>query len=167
MLGEDILVAPILEEGAVTRDIYLPAGTWEDGNTGEIYEAFVLCAIYVTVESKPLILDKLGETLTGVTCTVTGMILDKLGETLTGVTCTVTGILRKCSSSEEQTAQPGILRKCSSSEEQTAQPVTAINAGDGTAIAEPETATQRRIIQAGSCQAGYRMDRTGTCRRVA
>lgn len=38
MLGEDILVAPILEEGAVTRDIYLPAGTWEDGNTGEIYE---------------------------------------------------------------------------------------------------------------------------------
>ncbi|KAK9700827.1 hypothetical protein QE152_g31004 [Popillia japonica] len=151
MLGEDILVAPILEEGAVTRDIYLPAGTWEDGNTGEIYEAFVLCAIYVTVESKPLILDKLGETLTGVTCTVTGMILDKLGETLTGVTCTVTGILRKCSSSEEQTAQP----------------VTAINAGDGTAIAEPETATQRRIIQAGSCQAGYRMDRTGTCRRVA
>lgn len=50
--------------------------------------AFVLCAIYVTVESKPLI-------------------LDKLGETLTGVTCTVTGILRKCSSSEEQTAQPG------------------------------------------------------------
>ncbi|KAI4463784.1 glycosidase family 31 [Holotrichia oblita] len=38
MLGEDILVAPVLEEGAVTRDIYLPSGTWEDGNTGEIYE---------------------------------------------------------------------------------------------------------------------------------
>lgn len=26
MLGERILVAPILDEGAVSRDIYLPAG---------------------------------------------------------------------------------------------------------------------------------------------
>ena len=35
MLGNDILVAPVLEEGAVSRDIYLPSGTWrtEDGRT--------------------------------------------------------------------------------------------------------------------------------------
>ena len=29
MLGDDILVAPVVVEGAVTRDIYLPVGTWE------------------------------------------------------------------------------------------------------------------------------------------
>jgi len=28
MLGDDILVAPVLHEGAVVRDIYLPRGTW-------------------------------------------------------------------------------------------------------------------------------------------
>ncbi|GJQ75090.1 hypothetical protein Trydic_g9703 [Trypoxylus dichotomus] len=38
MLGEDILVAPILEEGAVSRNIFLPAGSWVDGNSGRVYE---------------------------------------------------------------------------------------------------------------------------------
>jgi len=30
LLGNNILVAPVLESGAVTRDIYLPTGTWMD-----------------------------------------------------------------------------------------------------------------------------------------
>ncbi|PSN45174.1 hypothetical protein C0J52_03943, partial [Blattella germanica] len=30
LLGDDLLVAPILEEGARARDIYLPEGTWRD-----------------------------------------------------------------------------------------------------------------------------------------
>nr|CAD7456726.1 unnamed protein product [Timema tahoe] len=30
LLGEDILVAPVLEEGATSRDIYLPQGLWRD-----------------------------------------------------------------------------------------------------------------------------------------
>ncbi|XP_069697293.1 myogenesis-regulating glycosidase-like [Periplaneta americana] len=30
LLGEDILVAPILDQGALERDIYLPAGSWRD-----------------------------------------------------------------------------------------------------------------------------------------
>lgn len=30
LLGEDILVAPILEQGATSRDIYLPKGRWRD-----------------------------------------------------------------------------------------------------------------------------------------
>ncbi|XP_049791615.1 myogenesis-regulating glycosidase-like isoform X2 [Schistocerca nitens] len=30
LLGEDLLVAPVLEEGAVSRDIYLPKGIWRD-----------------------------------------------------------------------------------------------------------------------------------------
>lgn len=33
LLGESILAAPVLEQGAVTRHIYLPRGTWTDGNT--------------------------------------------------------------------------------------------------------------------------------------
>nr|CAD7400045.1 unnamed protein product [Timema cristinae] len=30
LLGESILVAPVMEEGAISRDIYLPQGTWKD-----------------------------------------------------------------------------------------------------------------------------------------
>jgi len=32
MLGEQILVAPVLVEGATTRNIYLPTGLWRDEN---------------------------------------------------------------------------------------------------------------------------------------
>lgn len=38
MLGQYVLVAPVIEEGATSRNIVLPAGTWEDGNDGTIYE---------------------------------------------------------------------------------------------------------------------------------
>ncbi|KAJ8676163.1 hypothetical protein QAD02_011949 [Eretmocerus hayati] len=37
LLGEEILVAPVVREGAVSRDIYLPSGKWQDSRTGEIY----------------------------------------------------------------------------------------------------------------------------------
>ena len=30
LLGEDILVAPVLDKGATSRDIYLPKGEWQD-----------------------------------------------------------------------------------------------------------------------------------------
>jgi len=36
MLGERILAAPVVVEGAVSRDIYLPTGTWRDQN-GELH----------------------------------------------------------------------------------------------------------------------------------
>ncbi|KAH1021221.1 hypothetical protein HUJ04_010760 [Dendroctonus ponderosae] len=32
LLGEDILVAPVMEQGATSRDVYLPEGSWVDGN---------------------------------------------------------------------------------------------------------------------------------------
>ena len=38
MLGDDILVAPVLEEGARSRDIYLPKGQWRDASTDQIYQ---------------------------------------------------------------------------------------------------------------------------------
>ncbi len=30
LLGDDVLVAPVLERGAVTKDVYLPTGLWRD-----------------------------------------------------------------------------------------------------------------------------------------
>lgn len=39
LLGEDILVAPILEKGTTRRDIYLPKGYWRDeNNPNKIYK---------------------------------------------------------------------------------------------------------------------------------
>ncbi|KAL0820841.1 hypothetical protein ABMA28_005512 [Loxostege sticticalis] len=35
LLGEKILAAPVLEEGAVSRHIYLPKGLWRDGVSGD------------------------------------------------------------------------------------------------------------------------------------
>lgn len=32
LLGDTLLVAPVLEKGAVTRDIFLPRGHWRDEN---------------------------------------------------------------------------------------------------------------------------------------
>ncbi|KAF4525153.1 hypothetical protein B566_EDAN014770 [Ephemera danica] len=37
MLGERILVAPVLDEGAISRDVYLPSGAWQDMNSGTQY----------------------------------------------------------------------------------------------------------------------------------
>jgi alpha-D-xyloside xylohydrolase len=39
LFGPDILVAPVLAEGARTRPVYLPAGArWTDAWTGETYD---------------------------------------------------------------------------------------------------------------------------------
>jgi alpha-glucosidase (family GH31 glycosyl hydrolase) len=39
LLGDSVLIAPVLEEGAVTRDIYLPSGRWEDQvQEGQVHE---------------------------------------------------------------------------------------------------------------------------------
>jgi alpha-glucosidase (family GH31 glycosyl hydrolase) len=33
MIGDEIIVAPILDEGAISRNIYIPAGKWLDPTT--------------------------------------------------------------------------------------------------------------------------------------
>lgn len=38
LLGDDVLVAPVLEPGQVERLVYLPAGRWQDYWTGEMHE---------------------------------------------------------------------------------------------------------------------------------
>ena len=35
LLGNNLLVAPVLEKGAVSRDIYLPKEVWRDENNPE------------------------------------------------------------------------------------------------------------------------------------
>lgn len=37
LLGDKYLVAPVIEEGQTSRRIFLPTGTWKDGNTDEIH----------------------------------------------------------------------------------------------------------------------------------
>ncbi|EDW51219.1 GM17717 [Drosophila sechellia] len=37
LLGEDIIAAPVVVEGATKRDIYLPEGKWKDGNSDQVY----------------------------------------------------------------------------------------------------------------------------------
>lgn len=37
MLGERFLVTPVLQKGAVSRDVYLPQGTWIDFWSGEVF----------------------------------------------------------------------------------------------------------------------------------
>ncbi len=37
LLGENILVAPVVEQGAVTRRVYFPAGTWRAPFDGQVY----------------------------------------------------------------------------------------------------------------------------------
>ncbi len=37
MLGDDVLVAPVVKQGATSRDVYFPAGCWVNANTGLEY----------------------------------------------------------------------------------------------------------------------------------
>ncbi|WP_228470035.1 glycoside hydrolase family 31 protein [Listeria welshimeri] len=54
LLGEDILVVPILEEGMTKRDVYLPEGTWFDLKTGEKYAGRSTITVDVTLEDIPI-----------------------------------------------------------------------------------------------------------------
>ena len=46
MFGPDLLVAPVMEAGAIERRVYLPSGTkWTDAYTKKVYEG----GNYVTV----------------------------------------------------------------------------------------------------------------------
>lgn len=38
LFGEDVLFAPITEQGCTARKVYLPAGSWQDVNSGEQFE---------------------------------------------------------------------------------------------------------------------------------
>ncbi|GAB4397878.1 MAG: glycoside hydrolase family 31 protein [Anaerolineales bacterium] len=46
LLGEDVLVAPVVQPGAVRRDIYLPPGVWRDDCTGAVFTGAVTLRDY-------------------------------------------------------------------------------------------------------------------------
>src|SRR3712207_7957987 len=39
MLGPDVLVAPVVTEGATAREVYFPSGCWQHGETGQRFRS--------------------------------------------------------------------------------------------------------------------------------
>jgi alpha-D-xyloside xylohydrolase len=57
MFGPDLLVAPILQQGARSRTVYLPLGAiWTDAYTGETFEGGVSLIVKAPLERIPLFL---------------------------------------------------------------------------------------------------------------
>ena len=54
LFGSDLLLAPVLREGATARDFYLPKGTWVDLWTGRAYQGGRAHSMPVTLGSIPL-----------------------------------------------------------------------------------------------------------------
>lgn len=54
LFGSDLLVAPVLHEGATQRDIYLPEGTWYDYWTGKAFTGGQTVWIPVSLNSIPM-----------------------------------------------------------------------------------------------------------------
>ncbi len=52
MLGDSVLVAPVLEKGKTSRNVTLPRGTWRERTTGKLYEGG--CTIEVAAELSEL-----------------------------------------------------------------------------------------------------------------
>ena len=57
MFGPDLLVAPVMEEGARTRKIYLPEGTrWVDAYTQDIYDGGQTVEVEAPLEIIPVMM---------------------------------------------------------------------------------------------------------------
>jgi alpha-glucosidase len=54
LFGEDLLVAPVLHEGATQRGVYLPEGNWYNYWTGESYRGGQTIQIPVTLKTIPI-----------------------------------------------------------------------------------------------------------------
>jgi alpha-glucosidase len=54
MLGDAILVAPVLEPGATQRDVYLPRGVWYEFDTGKLIDGARSVAAAAPLERMPL-----------------------------------------------------------------------------------------------------------------
>ncbi len=53
-LGDDLLVAPVLEQGARLRTVYLPAGTWLDWWTGRAWEGRQVVTVDAPLDQIPI-----------------------------------------------------------------------------------------------------------------
>lgn len=54
LFGDYFLVAPVFEEGAEIRELYLPEGSWYEYETGQFYEGGQRAKVKVTLYSIPL-----------------------------------------------------------------------------------------------------------------
>ncbi|MCB9600337.1 MAG: hypothetical protein H6720_08285 [Sandaracinus sp.] len=54
LLGDDLLVAPVIEEGATSREVYLPPGTWFHVWTGATYEGGQTITLDAPIGSPPV-----------------------------------------------------------------------------------------------------------------
>lgn len=54
LFGSDLLVAPVVHEGAQSRDVYLPAGDWYDYWTGQHFSGPATFSIPVTLDCIPI-----------------------------------------------------------------------------------------------------------------
>ena len=54
MFGPDYLVAPVLTPGARSRSVYLPAGSWQDVENGQVYEGGQRITVDAPLEKIPV-----------------------------------------------------------------------------------------------------------------
>ena len=54
LFGPDVLVAPVMEPGARTRQVYLPAGRWKLTRTGEIFDGGQTVTVEAPIEYMPV-----------------------------------------------------------------------------------------------------------------
>ena len=64
LFGSDILVAPVLNAGDRTKDVYLPAGIkWVEVETGKVYEGGQTVTVDAPLETIPLFVKEGAEVL--------------------------------------------------------------------------------------------------------
>ena len=56
MIGDDLLVAPVVAQGATTKSVYLPAGTWFNVWTGESVQGGQRVDVEAPLGSPPVVL---------------------------------------------------------------------------------------------------------------
>lgn len=54
LVGRDLLCAPVVRPGAVSREVYLPAGAWFDYHTGHRYEGGMTVEVEAPIDRLPL-----------------------------------------------------------------------------------------------------------------
>jgi alpha-glucosidase (family GH31 glycosyl hydrolase) len=54
MLGDDLLVAPVLEPGATSWPVFVPPGTWENAWTGEVIEGGATVDVEAPIDRIPV-----------------------------------------------------------------------------------------------------------------
>ena len=64
LFGPDLLIAPVLEPGARTRDVYLPVGrTWVTAGTGDRHDGGVIVPVPVSPDRIPVFVTEGAEVL--------------------------------------------------------------------------------------------------------